>query len=116
MTIHDAYMIGSNWLHPGFAPEYQERSECQHCHEIETMEHILIKCESPGQKQIWRLVKKLWYKKTGKNMAITFGTIMAISAITLYKSISKPKVGVNRMLRILIIESAHLIWKLRCEH
>jgi hypothetical protein len=48
-------------------------------------------------------------------MTTTFGTIMAISAITLHKSISKSKVGVNRLLRILITEAAHLIWKLRCE-
>ena len=108
-------MIGSNWLCPGFAPEYQERSECLHCHEIESMEHILIKCKSPGQKQVWRLAKKLWYKKTGKTLATTFGTILAITATTLHNSISKSKVGVNRILRILITESAHLIWKLRCE-
>ena len=115
MTIHDAYMVGSNWLRPGFAPEYQERSECQHCHEIETMEHILKKCQSPGQKQVWRLAKRLWYRKTGKNMVTTFGTILATPAITLHKSVRKSEVGKNRMLRILMIESVHLIWKLRCE-
>ena len=42
MTFHDAYMVGSNWLRPGFAPEYQERSECKKCHKTESMEHILL--------------------------------------------------------------------------
>jgi hypothetical protein len=62
MSFHDAYMVGSNWLRPGFAPEYQERSECKSCHKTETMEHILTECEAPGQKEIWALAEAMWSK------------------------------------------------------
>ena len=28
MTLHDAYMIGTNWLRLGFAEEFQESRSC----------------------------------------------------------------------------------------
>jgi ribonuclease HI len=112
MAIHDAYMIGTNWLRPGFAPEYQERSECHHCHVVETMEHILTECRSPGQKQIWKLVKNLWQKKAGEDPDLSIGAILGNTAVTLKKKVN---VGLNRLNRIVIAESSYLIWKLRCE-
>ena len=63
MAIHDAYMIGDNWLQPGYAAEYQERSRCQTCIQTETMDHILTKCTATGQSKIWTLVDALWAKK-----------------------------------------------------
>lgn len=52
MAIHDAYMIGNNWLRPEYAAEYQRRSECQTCIQIETMDHILTDCTATGQSEI----------------------------------------------------------------
>ena len=40
ITFHDAYMVGTDWQELGFAPEYQEWSECKRCH-TESMEHTL---------------------------------------------------------------------------
>lgn len=120
MTAHDAYMVGSNWLRPSFSPEMQERAGCVHCGgELESMEHILTQCETYGQNQVWRLAEKLWVKR---NLAqewptIGLGLILA-SALMEYKTADETptrRTGDERFFRILVSESAHLIWKLRCE-
>ena len=65
ITATDGYMVGANWLYPGYAPEFQERSECPICLQTETMEYILTES---GQLKIWQLAEKLWGK--GSNTAI----------------------------------------------
>jgi len=112
--MHDAYMIGANWLKPGFAPEFQERSKCQVCHTTESMDHILTKCQANGQAHVWQLAKKLWHKKNKTNLAITIGTILVSPSVT-FKENEKKKCGASRMYRLIMSESAHLIWKIRCE-
>jgi ribonuclease HI len=73
------------------------------------MEHILTECREPGQKEVWDLATQMWQKKTGQNMKPTFGQILAGGA-TKFKD-----PGEKRLYKILITESAHLIWKLRNE-
>ena len=107
-------MIGENWLRPGFAPEFQERSICQVCQTAETIDHILTKCNANGQAHIWRLAQKLWFKKDKTNLAISLGTILASPSI-MVKGNKRKKNGANRLYRLIMSESAHLIWKLRCE-
>ncbi|KIY46167.1 hypothetical protein FISHEDRAFT_11291, partial [Fistulina hepatica ATCC 64428] len=63
MTAHNAYMVGENWLRQGFSDEYRIRSVCTHCGQMESMEHILFKCRSPGQAQIWKEIKFLFEQK-----------------------------------------------------
>jgi 5-methylcytosine-specific restriction endonuclease McrA len=62
-TMHDAYVVGTHWLRESNSPEKKERSECQHCGKIDTMEHILTQCEVPGQKEVWQLAKETWIKR-----------------------------------------------------
>ncbi len=114
MAMHDAYMIGTNWLRPGFAPEYQDRSECHACHTTETMDHILTKCQANGQVQVWQLAQKLWFQKDSTNLITTLGTILANPSIMI-KGNRKQEKGANRLYRLIMSESAHLIWKVRCE-
>jgi len=119
MTMHDAYMVGDKWLRPSFAAEFQERSECRHCRKTETMEHILTECEAPGQSEIWALARELWEKRTGQELnEITVADILGSPAIkedTDDKKLKEKRSWENRFYRILITESAHLIWKIRCE-
>ncbi|THU83229.1 hypothetical protein K435DRAFT_689910, partial [Dendrothele bispora CBS 962.96] len=63
MAIHDAYMTGTHWLRPNFKPELQERAYCPHCDEVEDLNHILTKCNTPGQKTVWDMAEKLWERK-----------------------------------------------------
>ncbi|KAF9269407.1 hypothetical protein L218DRAFT_807598, partial [Marasmius fiardii PR-910] len=55
MTVHDAYMVGSNWQRPNYKPELQERAICQRCRKLEDAEHILTQCQCNGQKTIWSM-------------------------------------------------------------
>ena len=119
MAIHDAYMIGDNWLRPGYAAEYQERSECQTCIQTETMDHILTKCTATGQSEIWTLVDALWAKKHNSPTMATIkpnlGNIFGSPAVLFRHENGKINSGKTRLYRILIVESAHLIWEIRCE-
>ena len=114
MTFHDAYMVGSNWLRPGYVPEYQERSECKQCHKTESMEHILTECNAPGQAVIWSLAEEMWKKRNQKWPKPTLGIILASPNMRL-TSRKDTQDSSARLYRILMTESAHLIWKLRCE-
>ena len=115
MTFHDAYMVGSNWLRPGFAPEYQERSECKICHKTESMKHILVECDAPGQAVIWALAEELWLKRRRTWPKPTLGTILASPSLKLRSEYREEETGDTRLYRIMMSESAHLIWKIRCE-
>ncbi|KAJ7877241.1 hypothetical protein B0H14DRAFT_2713064 [Mycena olivaceomarginata] len=73
------------------------------------MGHILTRCDAPGREKVWELASQLWRKKTGEDMEPTFGEILACGVI------KKKSRGESRLYRILLSESAYLIWKLRCE-
>ncbi|KAK6988350.1 hypothetical protein R3P38DRAFT_2418546, partial [Favolaschia claudopus] len=79
------------------------------------MDHILTKCQENGQQQIWNLASDLWLRKTKQPLRPLIGKIMACALI---KRGSKPGTtdkGTSRLYRILVSESAHLIWQLRSE-
>ncbi|KAF9494932.1 hypothetical protein BDN71DRAFT_1392542 [Pleurotus eryngii] len=116
MTAHDAYCIGTHWLKPNYTEELQRRSECLHCHgAIEDMGHILSRCETPGQEQIWQLTKDLW-EKTGRTWTQPWiGNIIACALSKTSENKKERDPGGNRLWRIIVSESVYLIWKLRCE-
>jgi ribonuclease HI len=106
VVLHGAYRVGAFW---DSIPNHQWKGRCRGCDTPETMEHILTECGEPGQKEVWNLATEMWNKKTGQNMKPTFGQILAGGA-TKFKD-----PGEKRLYKILITESAHLIWKLRNE-
>ena len=116
MTAHDAYCIGTHWLKLNYTEELQQRSECVHCHgKIEDMGHILSRCETPGQEQIWQLAKDLW-EKTGRAWTQPWiGNIIGCTISRMSESKNEKDPGGKRLWRIIVSESAYLIWKLRCE-
>ncbi|KAJ7123867.1 hypothetical protein C8R43DRAFT_899396 [Mycena crocata] len=67
------------------------------------------KCDARGQALVWKMASELWKKKTGTNLYPTVGEIMACGTI------QRGDAGTIRLFRILVSESAHLIWKLRNE-
>jgi hypothetical protein len=78
----------------------------------ESMEHILLQCTIPGQQVIWNLARQLCLKKK-RWPRISYGTILGCSLTKMTDNVYKK--GDNRLFHILVSESAHLIWKLRCE-
>jgi ribonuclease HI len=74
------------------------------------MEHILTQCQESGQKEVWDIASELWQMKTGKDLHPTIGQIMAGGIM------KQDNLGETRVHKILITESAHLVWRLRNEH
>ncbi|CAK5280006.1 unnamed protein product [Mycena citricolor] len=108
MLIHDGYKVGEHWKR---IPGHEEKAHCSHCGEdtLESMKHILLECEATGQQEIWKLACKLWEMRTGSALEPTIGKIMACGAI------QQEDASLSRLFRIIISESAHLIWRIRCE-
>jgi ribonuclease HI/exonuclease III len=124
-TAHGAQKIGNYWKN---IPDYEDRARCQECgSENESMEHILVHCpRSVERKTIWRLARSLWEGRKGPHEwpSLSLGLIIACGAIQLEPEMAedKPKGKrmrtakcASRLLRIILSESAQLIWALRCE-
>ncbi|KAF5343921.1 hypothetical protein D9758_012103 [Tetrapyrgos nigripes] len=117
MVANDAYMTGTHWQRTSYTAEAQERAICQHDQKVEDIAHILTGCESPGQELVWELTGKLWDKKgTALNWERpALGTIVGAGLAVFKTPGGTRKMGEERLWRILVAESAYLIWKMRCE-
>ncbi|KAJ7183006.1 hypothetical protein C8R43DRAFT_840003, partial [Mycena crocata] len=109
MLIHDGYKVGRHWLN---IPNHEEKAECSYCGNgtVESMEHILRECDAPGQRQVWNLATQLWQMKAGEVLRPTMGELLMSCGV-----LSRGNSGTKRLYRIVVSESAHLIWKLRNE-
>lgn len=115
MAIHDAYMVGSHWLCPTYNQEFQARAFCEHDGQLETMEHIFTDCESPGQKEVWEEARCLWERKgNGDWSEPSLGAILGSPLVVVKDEDGNSLVGDTQLYRIVMVESAYLIWKIRC--
>ncbi|KAJ3721118.1 hypothetical protein C8R42DRAFT_721844 [Lentinula raphanica] len=118
-AIHEAYWIGDRWTNSNMRQELQERAVCQVCGEVDDMNHILTKCQSPGQELVWKLAGELWNSKNTNiqwSRDLTIGDILGCGLARIKGQESqKPLVGQARFWKLLVAHSALLIWALRCE-
>ncbi|KAF5352050.1 hypothetical protein D9758_009406 [Tetrapyrgos nigripes] len=117
MVTNDAYMTGTHWQRANYPDEIKERAICQHDQKTEDITHILVGCESPGQGLIWDMTGRLWERKnrTLQWERPALGTIVGAGLAVFKTPGGARKSGEERLWRILIAESAYLIWRLRCE-
>jgi hypothetical protein len=59
-ALHKNHKIGDYW---SYIPNYEHRSTCHKCGTMEELEHIILKCNIPGQEIVWNITKTLWLKK-----------------------------------------------------
>ncbi|KAJ7917906.1 hypothetical protein B0H13DRAFT_1608001, partial [Mycena leptocephala] len=111
-SMHSAHRVGKYWLN---IPECEDRANCVHCGAVESLEHILLECPSPGQSEIWKLAEELWTKKHPNWPAVSMGSILGSGLARFEDTTGKVQPALVRLYRILITESAHVIWKLRCD-
>ncbi|KAH7904524.1 ribonuclease H-like domain-containing protein, partial [Hygrophoropsis aurantiaca] len=122
-TIQGAYKLGDFWNR---IPNYETRAKCIACnHPDESMEHILLDCPSNGQMEIWNQAKLTWSGKNEDWPNVTIGLIMGCGALhkPTHTNEANPTsrkekaliAGQSRLLKILISESAHIIWATRCD-
>jgi hypothetical protein len=57
---HNTYKIGAYWMQ---IPNLEHREKCPKCGTTESLEHIILQCDIPGQGVVWKKVKQLWLKK-----------------------------------------------------
>ncbi|KAI0048517.1 RnaseH-domain-containing protein [Auriscalpium vulgare] len=117
-TIHNIYMVGRRWRH-----SLPERAPCPLCGDLdESMEHILTECpNSPIMDAIWRAARELWPHGEDSWPQISFAAVIGCGSLEVPAPENEgqeeraTRAARSRLLRILISESAHLIWVLRCE-
>lgn len=107
-ALHGALRIGEFW---DKIPGYEHRATCSHCGVQESLEHILLECGAPGQAEIWRAADDLLSRKGIKMPKLSYGALLASPAL----EAPGKEAGSTRVLRILLTESCHLVWKIRCE-
>jgi ribonuclease HI len=108
--LHNAHRIGNYWVH---IPECEDRAICKECDVTEDLAHILVGCRSPGQELIWKAAESLWLEKETHWPTVSLGTVLGCGLAEFRDERGKLKCGTQRLYRILISESAYLIWKLR---
>ena len=123
-SLHGSHKIGRYWLN---IPTFEVRCFCQTCKSDETMDHILTECEHPTRTLIWKKAKSIWPHRENSWPRISLGTIIGCNTLTI-ETLQRKKdetgniqltkqydPGATRLLKIIISESAYLIWTLRCE-
>ncbi|KAJ6571484.1 hypothetical protein B0H19DRAFT_937691 [Mycena capillaripes] len=110
--MHGSLRIGKYWRN---IPECEDREICKACGETESLEHIMIQCQRPGQSIIWQLAEEIWTKKGHNWPAISLPSILGSGLASFTAENKHQSIADSRFFLILITESAHLIWKLRCE-
>ncbi|KAF8131682.1 ribonuclease H-like protein, partial [Boletus edulis] len=114
-AITGSLRIGDFWSN---IPNYEQRATCHLCeNDIENLEHIILDCRSPERETIWNLMKQLW--PTNEQHPTTIGLILGSGSISPKLTENNPpsaeERGLARLKRILLSESTHLIWVIRCE-
>jgi len=120
--LHGTQKLGSFWAHVQY---FEDRQFCETCDSTESMSHILINCRTPAVGIIWNLAKNIWPHENRKWPTMSLGMILGCGSITTIpaqppqtdapQNRRSSQTGMIRLLQILITESAHLIWVLRCE-
>ena len=110
-STQNAYKIGEHW-----APieGFEQRGICPICEVQEDMDHILTACEARPRETAWRLANELWGKRNSEPLPTRLGDIIGYGLAEFTKN-GKPDKGKNRLYRIIVSETAYLIWKMRNE-
>ena len=94
---------------------HEGKGECVECGCIETLDHMLTECKSSGQHVIWPLARMLWSQTDLPWPGANLGTILGCGLAQYNNKKGKPDAAKRRLFKILMSESAYLIWKIRCD-
>jgi ribonuclease HI len=120
--MHSIHKVGKYWT---CIPGYEDRGVCRECGALETMEHILLTCENERRATVWKLAEETWAGNGHRWPDLREGTIIGCGMLNVKSNNggvdteetrhTGPNAGQSRLLRILVSESAFLIWKMRNE-
>ncbi|KAJ6527512.1 hypothetical protein B0H19DRAFT_969846 [Mycena capillaripes] len=110
--VHDIYHLGKFWER---VPTLEHLAQCSACHLPESLEHIMLECDAPGQQQVWRLAKSLWQLRYPAWPKLNWGLLLGC-ALARFKSTKGVLIPAkNRFFTIVISTSMRLLWNLRNE-
>ncbi|KNZ74043.1 hypothetical protein J132_08353 [Termitomyces sp. J132] len=113
---HDAYKVGMYWDKQSMDPILRERSRCKHDGEINSMEHILTKCECVGQELVWESIRNMWKNRTNVMFPEQcMGSILGSPISVIKDEDGRPSQGLTRLYRLVVTEAASFVWAIRCE-
>ncbi|KAK0477707.1 ribonuclease H-like domain-containing protein [Armillaria luteobubalina] len=112
-ALQNTFKIGSFWEHLG--PQYERRGECSHCKVTESMECILVDCNIEGQALLWQLARELWEECGNKWIPQTLGLALGSTLVQIKTKKGKVDRASTRLYHILMTETVHMIWKVRCQ-
>ncbi|KAI9061395.1 RnaseH-domain-containing protein [Trametes sanguinea] len=110
-ALHSALKVGKYWEK---IPGYEDRAMCPQCQVTESLEHLLLECAAPGQEVVWTLVRRFLAKRGLALPGLNLATVLAAPCLTLKRVQQNATAGEDRLVRIAVMEAAHLIWKMRC--
>lgn len=112
-TLHQTQKIGEFWEN---VPTMTNRAICGACGVVESMDHILFDCETVGSEVVWSMSRSLWEMKGGDwpNPGRT-SDVLASTLMSPKDGSGRSRPGAARLYKILVTESAFLVWKLRNE-
>ncbi|KAJ7923686.1 hypothetical protein B0H13DRAFT_2400978 [Mycena leptocephala] len=111
-AMHQTFKCGGYWRN---IPNYEQWAVCPVCNVDDSLEHALLECTAPGQEIIWELCKRLWEMKHANMPNLSMGLVLGCALTEFKNPQGKPSNEANRLFRIIVSESAFLIWKIRCE-
>ncbi|TBU39135.1 hypothetical protein BD309DRAFT_993974 [Dichomitus squalens] len=103
-TIHDLFMVGERWL-----------TICPVCDNVESMDHILFRCDAVGQATIWQELKSLWAYTQEPWTEPGWGPALGAGCAVFKTEKGSRKLPSENLWTILWSEAVHLIWKIRYE-
>ncbi|OJT08743.1 Ribonuclease H1 [Trametes pubescens] len=111
-ALHESHRVGKFWSN---IPGYEGRGTCAHCGITESMEHILTQCRAPGQQTAWALARGILDRKQIALPAVSYGLVLGAHTYTARDQKGEILHGATRLARLILSETAYLIWVLRCE-
>ena len=109
---HGIYRLGRSWTH---IPGFEDRAKCPMCHKYDTLDHIVSECDATERTTVWSAANELWRRRYDEDLPTSEGATLGGGLANFLKENGKPDSAKNRLYKILITESTHLIWVLRCE-
>ncbi|KZV84160.1 hypothetical protein EXIGLDRAFT_624704, partial [Exidia glandulosa HHB12029] len=111
-ALHSGHKIGGYFVH--MPAPWCDYAVCPLCDTTEDLQHILFACTSREREIIWQLASDFTTDRLQPWPILDLGSVLGCMLLE-FSPDDKPNNGLTRAMRIIISESAFLIWKIRCE-
>jgi hypothetical protein len=90
--IHDSLKTGNFFKH---IPNCEEQVNCSKCGKIDSIQHILLECQSPHRNLIWQTAKHLWPEQFGIWPNVSMGVIVGAPLVEFHDPKGQRMAGAN---------------------